>query len=327
VADHRRRNGRTRRAGDPAPAGRPSKRASERLETQFATELGLTRAAWDDALLRSEERLRRGDAAGVVASLDDQRRMLELLEGRLRAVVSSAAVEREAERVVAAAPSRVGTEPVTTAPTRPSETLTAPDVGARPRSRVQALVGAGAAVAVTLVAIALGVTLGLGTPPAPEVASPVDDGSTAGPTPADDVYPVVAIAAHHAVSSVQLAVASTNWLQELGTVDPGASGGEAEEASDVSDPGSEAAARDEERTGDRASAAGAKEEAGAGDGRTGDGDAGRDPGDAQDDGEDETDETGVVDLGELDPDQVDEEASLGGDLEQPLDPVRDHGLR
>lgn len=209
-------------------AGRPSPRARERLEERFAAELGLTRAAWDDALRRSDERWSKDDAAGVVESLEGQRRLLQLLEHRLCEVVSSAAVEREAERVVGtvagdAAPSDAagGAHALRASGTTATDGASAAPAGVPDpaRSRHQALAGAGAAVAATMVAIAVAVTLGVGSPPVPEVAAPVEEGDTAAGSAAGARDRHVAVAEQHAVRGLDPTSTRTNWLQELRTVD------------------------------------------------------------------------------------------------------------
>lgn len=226
MADHGSRRRPGRRTSAPAVAGTPSSRAAERLESRFAAELGLTRAAWDDALRRSDERWRQNDAAGLVESLEDQRRLLQLLEDRLHTVVSAAAVEREAERIVGAvsAASTAPQTPVPDAEVSRAEVAAGGAAGAgpteRPRSRVRALAGAGAAMAVTMIAVALGATLGLGAPPVPEVAAPVQDTASGAETArARDVGHLVEVADHDAVSSVDPSAGSTNWLQVLRAID------------------------------------------------------------------------------------------------------------
>lgn len=327
MAEHGSRPRPAGRADDPDVAGRPSPRATERLETQFAAELGLTRAAWDDALRRSDERWRRDDAAGAVEALEDQRRLLQLLEDRLRSVVSSAAVEREAERVVAAGRDASSSDVSAAEVSRPAAAGTedAPEAEA-PASRVAALAGAGAAVALTVVALALGVALGIGTPPVPEVAAPADDAElTPSPSSGGDVDHVVAIAEHYAVSAPDLSATSTNWHQVLRALDLAATTDRpAEEPSDGAGGTDEAAG--DERTGDPdAGAAGRADDPDAAETSREPGpredrdaaeaaDAGRGVGHADDEGADDEgadrgEDSGLGELGDLD---QDEETSLPG---------------
>lgn len=319
MAEHRGRRARARRADDPAAAGRPSRRASERLETQFAAELGLTRAAWDDALQRSDERLRQGDAAAAVASLEDQRRLLVLLEDRLHAVVSSAAVEREAERIVASVPA-------------PGEVPQAPER----RPRVQVLAGAGAAVAATLVAIAMAVTLGLGTSPVPEIAAPgaSGDGTAALPTAAELEH-VVAAAGHvDRHGGFDVVAASTNWFQELRSFDlrvAAASPADDDHGAGDTDRevagAAEADGPDDDRSPTHEPDAGAGEDTAA---RSGD-DTGQPDGAAEDEppGEpagEEPEDDSLLDLDELRPDEIDEDTSLRSGLDDLLPELHDPGM-
>jgi hypothetical protein len=160
---------------DPAEGIRPSPRARERFATDLRLEVEATRAAWYDATLRGRERLLAGDDHGAMEAIEDQRRLLQLLERRLERVVASAAVEREAEGVLAGSESSVATDP-----SAQGDAVTPPlPVGAdEPRDgsggRLRALVAAGAAAAVAALAVGLGALVGPVATPAPEVAGPVE---------------------------------------------------------------------------------------------------------------------------------------------------------
>ena len=160
---------------DPAEGIRPSPRARERFAADLRSEVEATRAAWYDATLRGRERLLAGDDHGAMEAIEDQRRLLQLLERRLERVVASAAVEREAEGVLAGSEASVLTDP-----SPQGDVVTPPlPVGAEePRDgsggRLRALVAAGAAAAVAALAVGLGALVGPVATPAPEVAGPVD---------------------------------------------------------------------------------------------------------------------------------------------------------
>lgn len=173
---------------------RPSGRARERFAADIRSEVELTRAAWQDAMLRGRERLVAGDDHGAMEAIEDQRRLLHLLEHRLERVVVAAVVEREAEGVL----DRAGAQPTAEQPPPVPGEVTPPvpasERDAAPRGsggRLRALVAAGAAAAVTAVAVGLGTLVGPVSTPAPEVAGPVDGAdeawSDAGATPDPDV--------------------------------------------------------------------------------------------------------------------------------------------
>lgn len=194
MADDRRR--REPPTGSASHEGvRPSGRARERFAADIRSEVELTRAAWQDAMLRGRERLVAGDDHGAMEAIEDQRRLLHLLEHRLERVVVAAVVEREAEGVLdrAGAQPTAGQQP----PPVPGEVtppVPASERDAAPRGsggRLRALVAAGAAAAVTAIAVGLGTLVGPVSTPAPEVAGPVDGAdeawSDAGATPDQDV--------------------------------------------------------------------------------------------------------------------------------------------
>ena len=175
---------------DPAEVVRPSPRARERFAAELRGEVEATRAAWYDATLRGRERLLAGDDHGAMEAIEDQRRLLQLLERRLERVVASAAVEREAEAVLAGSDALMTTGPRAQAdavtPPRPVgvEGPGAEDPSGGSGGRLRALVAAGAAAAVTAVTVGLGALVGPVATPAPEVAGPVD--GTADEASADD---------------------------------------------------------------------------------------------------------------------------------------------
>jgi hypothetical protein len=160
---------------DPAEGIRPSPRARERFATDLRLEVEGTQAAWYDATLRGRERLLAGDDHGAMEAIEDQRRLLRLLERRLERVVASAAVEREAEGVLADSGSSAVPDP-----SAQGDAVTPPlPVGADEHrdgsgGRLRALVAAGAAAAVTALAVGLGALVGPVATPAPEVAGPVE---------------------------------------------------------------------------------------------------------------------------------------------------------
>lgn len=191
--DHRRRESPTGSASDEGV--RPSERARERFAADIRSEVELTRAAWQDAMLRGRERLVAGDDHGAMEAIEDQRRLLHLLEHRLERVVVAAVVEREAEGVL----DRAGAQPTAGQQPPPVPGEVTPPVPTRERDvaprgsggRLRALVAAGAAAAVTAIAVGLGTLVGPVSTPAPEVAGPVDGAeeawSGAGATPDQDV--------------------------------------------------------------------------------------------------------------------------------------------
>lgn len=165
----------------PAHGPRPSARARARLAAHLGGELDLTRAAWDDAMLRSDERLGQRDEQGALEALEDQRRLLRLLEDRLGRVVASAAVERDAEAVLDDAETTVPTAPgAAGGHVAPAGATGAPPVADGAGGRVRALVAAGAATTVTAIAVGLSALVGPLSSPSPEVAgSPGGTATTA----------------------------------------------------------------------------------------------------------------------------------------------------
>jgi hypothetical protein len=159
------RSPRSERVRYRAPAtgrGPVSDVARDRLSASLSSEVAATRAAWTDALLRSDAALRSGRSDEARRALDDQRLLLAQLERRLDRAVASALVEREAERVVG---STMATDPATAGSYEPP--APAPDGPRWPR----ALTGAAAAVVVGVAALVLGST----PPPTPEIAAMTED--------------------------------------------------------------------------------------------------------------------------------------------------------
>lgn len=201
MADDSARDPRPRGEDAVGPAPRPSARSRERLAAQLAVELGATRAAWQDASHRSHERLRAGDDAGALAALEDQQRLLRLLEQRLDRAVTAAAVEREAEQALADG------EPWPEPAPAPAPAWEAPGRGGW--LRTASLAGAAA---VAAVAVALG-ALGVPTvPPVPEVAAPGAAGSQ--PSGEDRDGDRAVVTAEHLVAR-SMEADEVDWLRRV----------------------------------------------------------------------------------------------------------------
>jgi hypothetical protein len=157
---------------------RASDVARDRLGADLSSEMAATRAAWTDALLRSDAALRHGRPEEARRALDDQRLLLVQLQRRLDRAVSSALVEREAEYALQgggrglAALTRTpdGAGPPDAAPSGSVAAVeAAPDADERRglRRLPRALSGATAAAVVGVVAL----LLGSAPPPTPEIAA------------------------------------------------------------------------------------------------------------------------------------------------------------
>lgn len=311
------RRGRPAERPDPTPGMRPSERASERLAADMRAEIGMTRAAWDDAMLRSDERLHHDDEAGALASLEDQRRLLQLLEHRLQRTVAAAAAERDAEEVLAGVD-----EAAVDAPTQPASASPGapfPVESGSSRGRLRALVAAGAATAVTAVAVGLAALAGPVVAPAPQIAGgpdavvggyeePDGDGDTDG-----DVGP-----ADHGLAAPAPAVERLPWLAELArrlsaTPSGDAAGGE----DDLRPQGADGGDGDDSGSREAAAAARDADTAGSEGGPTDEGRTGDDGSGTAD--EPESDDEGLIDLGTLlQSDETDDPAD-GDGTEDPAD--------
>jgi hypothetical protein len=168
---------------------RASDVARDRLGADLSSEMAATRAAWTDALLRSDAALRHGRPEEARRALDDQRLLLVQLQRRLDRAVSSALVEREAEYALqdggpglaALVRTPDGADPQDEAtPGAPGAVEIAPGGAADDRRRLRrlprALSGATAAAVVGVVAL----LLGSAPPPTPEITamderSPVEE--------------------------------------------------------------------------------------------------------------------------------------------------------
>jgi hypothetical protein len=185
--------GRDERAPDPDRAdgrGRASDVARDRLGAEVSSEVAATRAAWTDALLRSDAALRHGRPEEARRALDDQRLLLVQLQRRLDRAVSSALVEREAEAVLRSGVPGTGS-PATARPGSPSGPSAdaapsgapagpeAPDAPDRARRVPRALTGTVAAAVVGVVAL----LFASAPPPTPEIAAMGDESA------ADDAAP------------------------------------------------------------------------------------------------------------------------------------------
>jgi hypothetical protein len=186
---------RDERAYDGGAGGdrRASDVARDRLGADLSSEMAATRAAWTDALLRSDAALRSGRPEEARRALDDQRLLLVQLQRRLDRAVSSALVEREAEYVLqdgqrgltSLAWTPEGTEPLAETPPGSSAAVEAAAHGGgehrrRLRGLPRALSGATAAAVVGMVAL----LLGSAPPPTPEITAmderpPVEEGPPA----------------------------------------------------------------------------------------------------------------------------------------------------
>jgi hypothetical protein len=211
---HRRTTGRP-----PGGDVRASDVSRDRLGAQLSTEVAATRAAWTDALLRSDAALRAGDADRARRALDDQRLLLTQLQRRLDRAVSSALVEREAEQLLRhegleavggpAAHGVVGDDGPTAGHDEPR---------ARRADRLpRALTGAAAAMVIGVVALIVGTA----PPPTPEIAAMTDTAPVVDAEPAD-VGP--------AWATVDPAPAPADELRHLAPVDPVPSEPAAEDA-------------------------------------------------------------------------------------------------
>jgi hypothetical protein len=85
----------------PPPRSGVSPQARARLQAELGASLADTRAAWEAATLRGDAALQAGDREAAVRALDEQRALLRDLHARVDSVVGRAAVEREAESIVA----------------------------------------------------------------------------------------------------------------------------------------------------------------------------------------------------------------------------------
>ena len=95
--------GRRRRGTGRQPAS-PSDRASARLRGDVSREVADLRLQLEEAALRSDAYLQAGYPEEAAEVVDEQRQLLSRFQARLRQSMSEAAVEAEAERVLAAAP-------------------------------------------------------------------------------------------------------------------------------------------------------------------------------------------------------------------------------
>jgi hypothetical protein len=84
-----------------APCHGASDGAATRLAVELGTSLARTRTAWDAATLRGDAALQAGDRAAAVRALDEQRALLRALHAQVDTAIGRAAVEREAEAIVA----------------------------------------------------------------------------------------------------------------------------------------------------------------------------------------------------------------------------------
>lgn len=229
---------------DPGEGVRPSPRARERFAADLRSDVEATRAAWYDASLRGRERLLAGDDHGAMEALEDQRRLLRLLEDRLERAVASAVVEREAEGVLAGSEASVLTEPaaaggeVTPPRLVGAEESVAAGPGAHPLAeqpggRLRALVAAGAAAAVAALAVGLGALVGPVTPPSPEVAGPVDGTADEAAPQGTDAAAGQDVGTAGQASPLPVAPPTSTWLPrdwwDLWSVEPDAAGDHAAE--------------------------------------------------------------------------------------------------
>jgi hypothetical protein len=198
---HRRTTGRPPRGGDV----HASDVSRDRLGAQLSTEVAATRAAWTDALLRSDAALREGDADRARRALDDQRVLLAQLQHRLDRAVSSALVEREAEQLL-----RDGGLQAVGGPTAPPTHVASGDDEPRVRRAdrlPRALTGAAAAMVIGVVAMIVGTA----PPPTPEITAMADTAPVVDAEPAD-VGP--------AWTTVESAPAPADELRNLAPVAP-----------------------------------------------------------------------------------------------------------
>lgn len=79
----------------------PSAAAYDRFDRALRGELGSARAAFDEAVQRADAAVSAGDRHALDAALAAQRALLADVTTRVERVVADAAVEREAEHVVA----------------------------------------------------------------------------------------------------------------------------------------------------------------------------------------------------------------------------------
>jgi hypothetical protein len=177
------RGERTPDAGRAGGDRRASDVARARLGADLSSEMAATRAAWADALLRSDAALRHGRPEEARRALDDQRLLLVQLQRRLDRAVSSALVEREAEHALQggeqglealAAGPRPGDREASVASGEPVpgeagafEAAAYADRRGGLRRIPRALSGAAAAAIVGVVAM----LLGSAPPPTPEIAA------------------------------------------------------------------------------------------------------------------------------------------------------------
>jgi hypothetical protein len=95
----------------PPPRSGVSPQARARLQVELGASLADTRTAWEAATLRGDAALQAGDREAAVRALDEQRALLRDLHARVDSVVGRAAVEREAESIVAGVGARAERRP------------------------------------------------------------------------------------------------------------------------------------------------------------------------------------------------------------------------
>lgn len=171
------RGPRRREQDHPCPQ-RPSVRAEERLRAAVNRDVADLRLQLEEASLRSDAFLWAGYPEAAAEVVDEKRELVSRFESRLRQRLSEAAVEAEAERILAAAP---GAAALSDEPTEPPAGRRSP-----------ALLSALAAALLALVAVNGPVT-GFAEPSSSEGAGPVTgehevvalpDAPQAGPTSA-----------------------------------------------------------------------------------------------------------------------------------------------
>jgi hypothetical protein len=90
----------------PVPPPGVSPQARSRFQAELDASLADTRTAWAAATLRGDAALQAGDREAAVRALDEQRALLRDLHARVDSAVGRAAVERDAESIVAGAGAR-----------------------------------------------------------------------------------------------------------------------------------------------------------------------------------------------------------------------------